>query len=539
MIEFGHPTHAFDVERLGNSIGVRLAHDGETITTLDDQERALLATDVVVTNGVDPVAIGGVMGGASTEVRAGTTDVFIEAAYWDPPTILVTSKRLALRSEASSRFERGADPSFSTLGADRVAQLLAEIAGGVPAPSAVDVNPGNIEPWTISYPLSETERILGIQLDSTTTSNLLERLTFGVTGEDPLTVTVPTRRPDVERPVDLVEEIARLHGFDGIPDSVPSGPGGGLPFEERRLRAIREAVVGAGFYETLNFSFIGEADLDALDLPHNHAARSGINIVNPLNDQEGVMRTTLLPGLLKSAATSLSRRTPEAMLFEMGKVFLPGDGKLPEQPDRLAFVLAGKPEPTWEGAAEGFDVYDASGIWEMLCDVLSIHDASVRQEPIPPFHPWRSAELLIGGVVVGAFGELHPSVAAAFGLQGRVVGCELDLAELVIDRGPWSYIPPSVFPPVIFDMAFIVDAATPATDLAVVIREAAGELLEHLNVFDVFTGESIREGEKSLAMNIRLRAGDRTLTDDDAAEVRRSIASSISERLGGELRGDL
>jgi phenylalanyl-tRNA synthetase beta chain len=539
MIEFGHPTHAFDVDRLGTSIGVRLAHDGEKIITLDDQERTLLATDVVVTNGVDPVAIGGVMGGASTEVHAGTTDVFIEAAYWDPPTILVTSKRLALRSEASARFERGADPSFSTLGADRVAQLLAEIAGGVPAPSAVDVNPGNIEPWTISYPLSETERILGIQLDSATTRDLLERLTFGVTGEDPLTVTVPTRRPDVERPVDLVEEIARLHGFDGIPDSVPSGPGGGLPFEERRLRAIREVMVGAGFYETLNFSFIGEADLDALDLPDNHAARSGINVVNPLNDQEGVMRTTLLPGLLKSAATSLSRRTSEAMLFEMGKVFLPGDGKLPEQPDRLAFVLAGKPEPTWEGAAEGFDVYDASGIWEMLCDVLSIRDASVQQAPIPPFHPWRSAELVIGEVVIGALGELHPSVAAAFGLQGRVVGCELDLAELVIDRGPWSYIAPSVFPPVIFDMAFIVDAATPATDLTVVIREAAGDLLEHLNVFDVFTGESIGEGRKSLAVNIRLRAGDRTLTDDDAAGVRRSITTSISDRLGGELRGEL
>jgi phenylalanyl-tRNA synthetase beta chain len=420
-----------------------------------------------------------------------------------------------------------------------VAQLLVEIAGGIPAPSPVDVNPGNIEPWTISYPLSETGRILGIELDSATTRDLLERLTFGVTGEDPLTVTVPTRRPDVKRPVDLVEEIARLHGFDAIPDSVPSGPGGGLPFEERRLRAIREVMVGAGFYETLNFSFIGEADLDALDLPHNHAVRSGISVVNPLNDQEGVMRTTLLPGLLKSAATSLSRRTSEAMLFEMGKVFLPGDGKLPEQPDRLAFVLAGKPEPTWEGAADGFDVYDASGIWDMLCDVLSIRDASVRQTPIPPFHPWRSVELVIGDVVIGALGELHPSVATAFGLQGRVVGCELDLAELVIDRGPWSYSAPSVFPPVIFDMAFIVDAATPAADLTAVIREAAAEHLEHLNVFDVFSGGSIGDGKKSLAVNIRLRARDRTLTDDDAAEVRRSIASSISKSLGGELRGEL
>jgi phenylalanyl-tRNA synthetase beta chain len=539
MMEFGHPTHAFDVDRLGTTIGVRLAHEGETITTLDDQERSLRSTDLVVTDGAEPVAIGGVMGGASTEVHVGTTDVFIEAAYWDPATILVTSKRLSLRSEASARFERGADPSFCHLGADRVAQLLVEIAGGIPAPSPVDVDPGGIKPWTISYPLSETDRILGISLESAYTSSLLERLTFEVKGEDPLSVTVPTRRPDVQRPVDLVEEIGRLHGFDGIPDSVPRGPGGGLPFEEQRLRTIREAMVGAGFYETLNFSFIGEADLDALDLPPNHSARSGINVVNPLNDAEGVMRTTLLPGLLKSAASSLSRRMSESLLFEMGKVFLPGDGKLPEQPDRLGFLLAGRPDATWEGAKDGFDVFDATGVWELLCDVLSIRDASLRQTPLPPYHPWRSAELMIGDVVIGALGEVHPSVTEAFGLQGRVVGCELDLAELVTDRGPWVYITPSVFPPAIFDMAFIVDTSTAASTVTTVIAQAAGELLEDLRVFDVFTGESIGEGRKSVAVNISLRADDRTLTDDDAAEVRRSIATSVADGLGGELRGEL
>ncbi len=539
MIEFGHPTHAFDVDRLGTTIGVRLASDGETITTLDGQDRTLQASDLVVTNGADPVAIGGVMGGAATEVHADTTDVFIEAAYWDPATILMTSKRLSLRSEASARFERGADPQFCHLGADRVAQLLTDIAGGVPAPVPIDENPGGIAPWTISYPLSETKRVLGISLDSATTTGLLERLTFEVTGEDPLIVTVPTRRPDVERPVDLVEEIGRLHGFDGIPDSVPSGPGGGLPFTEQRLRTIRNAMVGAGFYETLNFSFIGEADLDALDLPQNHAARSGIRVVNPLNDAEGVMRTTLLPGLLKSAASSLGRRTSESLLFEMGKVFLPGDGKLPEQPDRLAFLLAGKPDPTWEGSAGGFDVFDASGTWEMLCDVLSVPDASLRQTAIQPFHPWRCAELLVGDVVIGALGEIHPSVALAFGLNGRVAACELDLSELVVDRGAWTYVPPSVFPPVIFDMAFIVDAATPAAAVTAVTAGAAGELLEHLSVFDVFTADTIGTGRKSLALNIRLRSGDRTLTDDDAQGVRRSIATSVAKELGGELRGEL
>lgn len=539
MMEFGYPTHAFDVERLGTTIGVRLATEGETITTLDDQERTLQASDLVVTDGTSPVAIGGVMGGASSEVHEGTTDVFIEAAYWDPATILVTSKRLSLRSEASARFERGADPSFCHLGADRVAQILTETAGGAPAPGAVDVDPGNIQPWTITYPLSETQRVLGVNLDAATTTSLLERLTFGVTGNDPLVVTVPTRRPDVERPVDLVEEIARLHGFDGIPDSVPSGPGGGLPFAEQRLRTIREAMVGAGFYETLNFSFIGESDLDALDLPQNHPARSAINVVNPLNDTEGVMRTTLLPGLLRSAASSIGRRTSESTLFEIGKVFLPGEGTLPDQPDRLGFLLAGRPDPTWEGPAPEFDVFDASGVWEMLCAVLSIRDASLRQAPLPPFHPWRAAELLIGDVVVGALGEIHPRVVEAFGLEGRVVACELDLAEFLIDRDPWTYVAPSVFPPVIFDMAFIVDEATPAAALTEVVAESAGELLEGLSVFDVFSGNSIGEGQKSIAVNIRLRAQDRTLKDEDAADVRKAIAAAVSERLDGELRGEI
>lgn len=216
MIEFGHPTHAFDIERLGHRIETRMAREGESIVTLDDQERALATSDIVVTDGDEAVAIGGVMGGASTEVHEGTTDVFIEAAYWDPPSVLMTSKRLNLRSEASARFERGADPSFCHLGADRVAQLLEQIAGGASAPNPVDEDPGAIRPWTISYPLSETSRILGVRLGAAETARLLSRLSFEVEGTDPLEVTVPTRRPDVRRPVDLVEEIARLHGFDGM-----------------------------------------------------------------------------------------------------------------------------------------------------------------------------------------------------------------------------------------------------------------------------------------------------------------------------------
>jgi phenylalanyl-tRNA synthetase beta chain len=534
MLEFGYPTHAFDVDRLGTTIDVRMADEGETIVTLDDQERPLRSTDLVVTDGAVPVAIGGVMGGASTEVHDGTTDVFIEAAYWDPATVLTTSKRLGLRSEASARFERGADPSFCPSAADRVAQLLVAHAAGVAAPNPVDVNPADVEPWTITYPLSATARTLGVDLDADTTSDLLRRMSFEVAGTDPLTVTVPTRRPDVREPIDLVEEIARLHGFDGIPDSVPSGTGGGLPYAERRMRRIREVLVGAGLYQTMTFSFVGESDLASLGLDDGHPLRSGISVSNPLNDTEGVMRTTLMPGLLKAAAVALGRRIDDARLFEMGKVFLPSNGKLPDQPDRVGFVLAGVP-----AGSEEFTMFDGTGIWDLLATDLCLPEPSVRAAEVPGFHPGRCAELLISGVVVGHVGEVHPNVGDAFGLSGRIVVGEIDLLELTVERGPWQYRSPSPYPPSIFDMAFNVATDIPARSVIEAASAGAGPVLEDVRIFDVFEGATLGEGKKSIALRFTLRAHDRTLTDEETGEVRKSIAESVATAIGGELRGTL
>jgi phenylalanyl-tRNA synthetase beta chain len=364
-------------------------------------------------------------------------------------------------------------------------------------------------------------------------------MSFDVTGSDPLTVTVPTRRPDVRTKVDLVEEIARLHGFAGIPDRVPSGPGGALSVTQRRLRLVRSVMVGAGFYQTMTFSFIGKSDLDGLALPEGHTSRSGITVTNPLNDTEGVMRTTLLPGLLKAASAALSRRIPFAKLFEVGKVFLPGEGKLPEQPDRLGFVLAGEVPSTWSEPARTFDVFDGTGTWEAIAEALAIPDARVRQASVPPFHPGRCAEIVIGDVVIGAVGEVAPQVANTFGLSGRVVVGEMDLAELVVDRGAWTYRPPSPFPPVIFDMAFNVDRSVPASHVLDAAIDGAGDHHEAAHVFDVFEGDSIGQGKKSVAIRFTLRAADRTLTDEEAAPVRRAIADVVATRVGGELRGTL
>jgi len=539
MIEFGYPTHAFDVDRLGDTIVVRMAHEGETIITLDDQERVLTSDDIVVTNGTRPVAIGGVMGGAATEVHEGTTDVFIEAAYWNPPNILMTSKRLGLRSEASARFERGADPSFCPSGADRVAQLLTQFAGGTPAPAPADVNPGDITPWTIEYPLTETARTLGIELSSQETTTLLARLTFGVEGVDPLTVTVPTRRPDVRVPVDLVEEIARLHGFAGIPDTVPSGPGEGLPLAERKLRTLREIMVGSGMYEILTFSFIGPKDLEHLHPEDPDAADRAIAVVNPLNETEGVMRTSLIPGLLKAASTNIGRRLPSVALFEIGKVFLPGDKEIPDQPDRLGFVLAGRPGAHWHTDAREYDVYDGTGIVELLGANMGVPEMALAQTERPPFHPGRCADVMVGDTRIGTAGEITPSIAESFGLIGRVVVGEIDLSELVADRGPWQYEIPSSFPPVVFDMAFATPDTVPGADVLVAANAGAGDLLEHSQLFDVFSGESVGEGLVSYAINFRLRAPDRTLTDDEVGPVRKAIADAVAESTGATLRGEL
>jgi phenylalanyl-tRNA synthetase beta chain len=539
MMEFGHPTHAFDLDRLGEAVVVRHARADERVVTLDGQERELTPDDIVVADRERPVAIAGVMGGAHTEVHEATTRVLVEAAYWNPPSILLTSKRLGLRTEASARFERGMDPEFCALAADRVAQLLERIAGGRTAPGIADEYPAKARPRVISFPLGEVDRILGITLPRETVVDLLGRLGFAATGPDPLDVVVPTWRPDVLRPADLVEELARLHGFDNIPDEVRVGTGGGLSFRQRRVRRLRDVLVGAGYHETLRFSFVGPADLDALELPNGDPARVGIPVLNPLRDEEGVLRTTLLPGLLRAAGLNVARHVDEARLFEIGKVFLAGSEKLPEQPDRLGFIAVGTSPGTWEGPGVGHDIYDATGLWELIADALALPDPSLRSAVAPAFHPGRTAEVLVAGTPVGVVGEMLPAVGDRFGLGGgRVAAGEIDLEPLLIDRGDWTFATPSLHPPQIFDLAFAVPEDVPSSAVLDAIDASAGGLLEDRRVFDVYRGPGLAEGMKSIAIRLTLRAADRTLTDAEVAPVRRSIVERVEAATGGDLRGE-
>jgi phenylalanyl-tRNA synthetase beta chain len=539
MIEMGHPTHAFDLDRLADTVVVRRAAPDETVVTLDEVERDLLTSDIVVADAEKPVAIAGVMGGADTEVHEGTTRILIEAAYWQPPSIMLTSKRLGLRSEASARFERGMDPEFCLLAADRVAQLLEQIAGARAVSNPIDVYPGRTEPRRIELGLNEVERHLGIPLPGAAVTSLLTRLGFEVSGGDPLAVDVPTRRPDVARSIDLIEEVARLHGFDKFPGRVAKGIGGGLPVTEINLRRLRAVMVGAGLYEAMNFSFIGTADLDALELRADDPRREAIPVTNPLRDEEGVMRTTLLPGLLKAAGVNVARKLPGASLFETGKVFIPGGGKIPEQPEHLGFVMAGSHGGDWEVGGREADVRDATGLWNLIAHELRLPDPGLRPAAPPGFHPGRSAEALVAGTVVGIVGEVHPRVAAAFGLSGRVVAGEIEIEDLLIERDDWTFLPPSLYPPAIFDLAFEVDEGVAAADILAAIDTAGGDVLESRRIFDVFVGAPIPEGRKSIAVRLTLRDEARTLTDEeDVAPIRREIVTRVEEATGAALRGE-
>jgi phenylalanyl-tRNA synthetase beta chain len=499
----------------------------------------LLPGDIVVADATRPVAIAGVMGGADTEIHDGSTRILIEAAYWEPPAILATSRRLGLRSEASARFERGMDPNFCHLAADRVAQLLVTTAGATVVARRIDAYPSPIEPRVIALAEDEIERHLGIRLEPGESQEMLERLGIAVTPGDPLRATVPTRRGDVERSIDLVEEIGRLAGFDRIPDRVRTGLGGGLPPVEARKAKLRRFMAGSGYSEILSFSFIGAADLDTLDLPEDDPRRAGIAVTNPLHEDSGVMRTTLLPGLVSAAARNVNQHIEDVALFETGTVFRRGPGPIPDQPEHLGFIRVGASGGDFEVPGHPVDVRTATGLWEGLVAAMGIPDAGIRRGSAPELHPGRAAEVLIGDVVAGVVGELHPAVAQRAGLPGRVAVGEIAIGPLVAEQPVWRLAPPSPFPPNIFDLAFEIDPATSAGDLLAAIRRGAGDLFEAQRVFDVFSGGPVEHGRTSIAVRLTLRAPDRTLTDRELAPVRRAIVDAVTSSTGATLRGEL
>jgi phenylalanyl-tRNA synthetase beta chain len=537
-IELGQPLHAFDIERIPEeTLVIRRARDGERLMTLDSVDRILTSEDLLVAGPQEGLALAGIMGGEDSEVADDTSRILLEVAHFSAPHTLLSGKRHQLRTEAVQRFERGVDPALPPIASARAARMMAELAGGEVAAGFIDEYPGPVQSWTVELPAGEAERLLGVAVPTDEIVSLLSRLGFGVAAGDPLLVEIPTFRPDVTRAADLVEEVARLRGYDTIPASLPHGPGGGLSASDRRRRLTREVLVGAGYSEIMRYSFMAPDDLAALGLPDGDSRTAIVRVRNPLNEEEGLLRTTLLPGLLHALRINQARHRRGAAIFETGKVFLAAAGDLPDQPERLAFAATGPaPGPSWEAERPERDARDAVGLWETLAAALGI-EPGISQGSDPAFHPGRCGLVTAGGEPIGVVGEIHPTVAARFDVAGRVAAGEIDLDALAGARPARAFAAPSAFPPVVFDLAFDLDDGVPAGSLLEAVAAAGGPTLESAELFDVFTGPPLEAGRKSLAVRLTVRDPKRTLTDEEVVPIREAVTSAVAEGLGGRLRG--
>ncbi|MGW0791274.1 phenylalanine--tRNA ligase subunit beta [Streptomyces sp. NPDC002911] len=570
MLELGQPLHAYDRTRVEGPIGVRRAQQGEKLTTLDGAKRVLDAQDLVITDDRGPIGLAGVMGGADTEIAdvaedTGTTEVVIEAAHFDAIAIARTARRHKLSSEASKRFERGVDPLAAAAAAQRTVDLLVLLAGGTAEAGVTEITAPSA-PRTITMPANHPDRVAGVAYGRETVVRRLQQVGCDVYGQDELIVTVPSWRPDLAAQNDLAEEVIRLEGYENLPSTLPTPPSGrGLTDRQRLHRRIGRALAGAGYVEALSYPFIGDAVLDQLGLDQDDARRRTVTLVNPLSDEEPALRTTLLPGLLGTLRRNDGRGSHDLALFETGLVFRPTghetkavrlpvdrrptdeeiaglDAALPRQPHRAAVVLAGAREQAgWWGKGRPADWADSVEAARSVAREAGV-ELTVRADRHAPWHPGRCAALYVTvdgeETLFGHAGELHPRVVKELHLPERTCAMEveLDVLEQAVD-GALQAPRISTFPVATQDVALVVASDVPADAVEKALLEGAGDLLESLRLFDVFTGEQIGEGKKSLAYALRFRAPDRTLTVEEASAARDTAVALATERTGAVLRG--
>ncbi|MDP9342226.1 MAG: phenylalanine--tRNA ligase subunit beta [Actinomycetota bacterium] len=537
LLEMGHPLHPFDLAALeGSGIVVRRAEEGERIVTLDDVERTLTADDLVIADHATAVAIAGVMGSAPVEVSATTRDVLLESAYFERTGIARTSQRLGLRTEASARFQRGADPEAVPRAADRSAALIAAWSRGTVLAGSIDVGAAP-ERRRIRVRPERASLLLGMEVSATQVVDSLGKV--GIATEErsgAIEAEVPGFRPDIEQEVDLIEEVIRVLGYERLGETLPAiRQAGGVPPVNRFRRRIREALARAGLLETTSYSFASAADLALVD------DREGVRVANPLAADDEFLRTSLLPGLLRALSGNLAHQVLSGALFEVGRVFYPGDGDSEhpvEEHERVAWALAGQASRGYPDPPREFDFSDAKGALETLLEALGIRDWSLGPPPNRHlFHPTRSASVVVGDRLAGQVGELHPNVTRRLDFPGRVAVAELEVAVLAVHAwADLAYREVPRFPPVRRDLAFTVDASTPGGALRDAIVEAAGGLAGSVTLFDVHTGPPIAEGKKSLAFSVDFRAPDRTLTDQEAEQTVQAIVDRLAKDFGAELR---
>ena len=540
LMEYGQPLHAFDYHKLTeNRIVVRRATDDEQITTLDEVERELTPDMLVIADAEKPVALAGIMGGYDSEITETTCDVLLESAYFNPSSIRATAKALGISTEASYRFERGADPGAVLVTLDRAAQLIVELAGGTVCEGIVDVYPGQQPLTEIQLRPERVNFVLGTTLEAEEMVQILNRLGFDVDATGKVyQVVVPTFRSDVTREIDLIEEIARVYGYDNIPTTLPKGDipvPAPTPKTEARRR-IKHFLLAAGMMEAVNYSFCDPNCFDKIRLNADDPLRNTLQLRNPLSPEMSVLRTTLTPGLLENAQHNRNHQIDTIALFEIGGVFV-HDGK-EKEPERVTGVLAGQiGEGVYSDPYRHPDFFDIKGLVEGMLEVCGVVDWTLQKTDAPTFHPGRNAEVLLGDRQIGVFGEVHPEVLENYDLPYKAYLFEFDLEGLA-DAATFAkrFEPISIYPKVARDLAIVVDKETLSDMPTELIYTTGGDAVDSVRLFDVYEGEQVPEGKKSLAYTITYHSATETLTDKAVNTLHDEVVKRLNRELGAELR---
>lgn len=547
MLEYGQPLHAFDADRLANGhIDVRFAREGEKLVTLDDVERTLEPHMLLITDGTKPVGLAGVMGGANSEVSEGTTRILLESAKFDGGTIRKTSRQLGLRSEASLRFEKEVNPEAVIPALNRAAALMAELAGGQVASGIVEAVAREHRPVQIEITLGRINSYLGTSLTMDEVTSIFRRLnfTFEPLEQDGLLVHVPSRRGDITRTVDLIEEVARLHGYDNIPTTLMNTETtpGALTKEQAIRRTVRRLMTGSGLHEAITYSFTHPEQIASFAGAYRDA--QPVVLAMPMSEERSVLRTSLVPHLIEAALYNRNRNIDDVALFEIGRVFLSSESslsKLPEEKLLLSALMTGKrSELHWTGKPGNVDFFDLKGVFERVVSYLGIEGIRYVAAKPEGFHPGRTASIEVeeDGVcrVIGTIGQLHPALQQAKDLADTyVLEVELEtLAKLAGERFTYRQLPR--FPAITRDMALVVDRAVAVGDLIATAQATAGDWLESIQVFDIYTGDRIDSSKKSVAISLVYRTPERTLTDEEVSELHVRVVAALEASYGAELR---
>lgn len=532
LMEYGQPLHAFDYDRLGTGeIVVRLANEGEKITTLDDKERTLNASNLVITNAKEPVAVAGVMGGLNSEVHEGTTTVVIESAYFEGLSVRYTSKDLGLRSDASARFEKGLDPNRVIPAAERAAKLLAELAGGEVLAGSVMFDELDKTPAKVIVSPDFINARLGMKISLDDMVSILKRLKFDVeTANGMLYVDAPTRRQDIKIEEDIVEEIARIYGYDEIPTTLPvseTTPGGLTPYQAKR-RIVRAYLEGAGLHQAITYSLTS----DALSQKFALETAPVTKLLMPMSEERSTLRQSLIPHLVEAASYNVARQADLVALYEVDSVFLGlTEESLPHEEEHVAAVITGKwLDHAWQGEHKQVDFFVLKGIVEGLFDRLGLADAvTFERATLDGLHPGRTANVLLNGNRIGLIAQLHPTEQKANGLKETYV-MEMNLAAILeASTEALVYVPVPRFPSMSRDIALVVDRSVAAADLEVIIRQAGGTLLKDVRVFDLYEGDKMEEGKKSVAFSLQYFEPERTLTDEEVVAAHDEVLKALAE----------